>query len=117
MVKTQQILFLCGRLVVRSLFAALTAYCPVKYLVYIGVVTLIPIIGWLRILFVAPRETGPEVFGGKIWWQNIRIIHLVMWTIAAIFLFTKNGKAAAAMLFVDVALGLFAFVLNYSVKK
>ena len=41
------------------------------YLPLLGAIALIPAIGWLTIYFNNSRKTGVEVFGDKIWWNNL----------------------------------------------
>ena len=107
--------FLVGCIGLRSLFVVAVKKIPVKYLPYLGLLALIPIIGWLNILFFNPRTKGPETFGAKIWWGPIRPIHVINYTIFAILAFKKN-KYAYVPLLADVILGLVAFlVYHYSV--
>ena len=55
------------------------------------------------------RKTGPEVFGGKIWWNNLRPIHSLLY-----FLFAYNAingnRNAWQFLLADVIIGLISFL-------
>jgi hypothetical protein len=55
------------------------------------------------------RKTG--AFGGTVWWDRVRVVHAVLWTIAAVL--AANGfRLAAPVLFADAAVGLFAYLWN-----
>lgn len=68
---------------------------------------LVPVIGWLWILFVRPRDTGPEVFGGKIWWNNLRLPHAGLWALTAWLAY--HNSMAWKSLAADTLLGLGAW--------
>ena len=102
------ILFIFGCIGIR--FALV--YLSKNYLDYkniFGIFGLIIGFGFLYIYFNDLRKTGAEVFGDKIWWNNLRPIHATLY-----FLFSYNAinKVANAWiyLFVDVILGLISFL-------
>ena len=105
------ILFLFGCIVIRSLFVYIS-YKYTNFLPLFGILALIPVIGWLNILFFNPRETGPEVFGEKIWWKNIRIIHMLLYFLFAILALTSFKKSWVILL-IDVCIGLLAFLIHH----
>jgi hypothetical protein len=106
-------LFLC--IGTRSLLAYIAYKIDPKYLPYMGVFAMLLVLGWFRIIFFVPRDTGPEVFGGKIWWKDIRPIHMMLWLLFAIFAF-KRSNNAWKFLAIDVMFGLLAFIV-YHVKE
>jgi hypothetical protein len=70
-----------------------------------ALLALLPVIGWLWIYFVSGRETGPEVFGGKIWWNSLRPVHAALWSAFAYM--SYNGMPMAWVpLFTDALIGL-----------
>lgn len=73
-----------------------------------GALALLPVLGWAFIMLVKRRDTGPEVFGGKIWWQSLRIYHALLWTCFAFMAF-KGDPSAYIPLLLDTSLGLLAF--------
>jgi len=79
----------------------------------VGLLALLPVIGWLYIYFVSPRDTGAEVFGGKIWWNYLRVPHAMLWSITA--LYTQRHKSIAWIpLMLDTVLGLTSWLyVNY----
>ena len=103
------LLFLFGCIGSRTLFAYIAKNTKEIYLKYLGFLALIPAIGFAYLFASGKRKTGPEVFGGKIWWNNLRPIHSLLY-----FLFAYNAiignKNAWIFLLVDVILGLIAFL-------
>lgn len=59
--------------------------------------------------------TGPETFGGKIWWNDHRIVHALMYLLFAI-LALQRKKYAWAVLIVDAAYGLIVFLIHHYSK-
>jgi len=80
------------------------------YLKYMGYLSILPAVGFFYLYLTGSRKTGPEVFGDKIWWNDLRPIHGVMY-----FLFAYNainGDAFAWIyLLIDVIIGLVSFLL------
>ena len=106
-------LFLIGCIGSRSLFVILAKYIHTNYLKYLGYLALLPAIGFIFIYFTGTRTTGAEVFGEKIWWNNLRPIHSIVY-----FLFAYNAilgnKQSWIYLLVDVFIGFISFVLHHS---
>lgn len=104
------LLFLFGCIGTRSLLAYLAKNASAKYLMYMGYSALLPAIGFMYIFISGSRKTGAEVFGDKIWWNNLRPIHSLLY-----FLFAYNAingnKDAWLYLFVDVIIGLISFLV------
>jgi len=65
--------------------------------------------------FTGWRTTGPEVFGGKIWWNDHRIVHSLMYLLFAI-LALQRKKYAWIVLLVDAIYGLIVFLVHYYSK-
>ena len=82
----------------------------VTYLKYMGYLSILPAVGFFYLFLTCSRKTGPEVFGDKIWWNDVRPIHGVMY-----FLFAYNAiygdTSAWIYLLVDVVVGLGSFLL------
>jgi hypothetical protein len=112
-IQKRWILFLGGCITVRSLFAYIAKTVNPKWLPYLGALALLPVLGWLYILFVKQRTTGPEVFGGRIWWNWLRPIHIILYTLFALYAFNQNGNAYL-FLVVDVLIGLAAFLHQHA---
>jgi hypothetical protein len=56
------------------------------------------------------RTTGPETFGDKIWWNDLRPVHAVLYLLFTIMVFTSMRKYAWIVLLIDVMIGLTAFI-------
>ena len=110
------ILFLIGCIGTRSLFAYLAKTLPIKYLRYMGFIALVPACGFLYIYLSGIRQTGAEVFGDKIWWNNLRPVHSLLYFLFAYFAINGNQSIAWKILLMDVLIGLISF-LTYHYKK
>ena len=114
---TQQriLMFLIGCIGVRFLFVIIAKYINIKYLGYLGYLALLPATGFIYIYLTGSRKTGAEIFGEKIWWNNLRPVHSILY-----FLFAYNAivgnKNAWIYLLADVLIGLISFLLYHYVK-
>lgn len=82
----------------------------------LGYLALFPVLGWLYIMFISPRDTGPETFGGKIWWGYLRPIHILLYIIFIILALSdnkKNNSNAWIALLIDVIVGLLGFIIYH----
>jgi hypothetical protein len=103
------LLFLFGCIVVRFLFVFIAKKYQ-KYLPYMGGIALLISIGFLYVYFSKSRITGREVFGEKIWWNDLRPIHALLYLLFAVFALNKVSYSWV-ILFVDVLIGLVSFLL------
>ncbi len=79
----------------------------------LGLIALFPTVGFLYFWLTGTRQTGPEVFGDRIWWNSLRPLHALLWgTFAVLALF--ECQYAWILLFVDVIVGITAFTLHHS---
>ena len=103
------LLFLFGCIGSRLLFVYVAKNIKEAYLKYLGFLALGPAIGFIYLFLTGKRKTGPEVFGGKIWWNNLRPVHALLY-----FLFAYNAiignRNAWKFLLVDVIIGLLSFL-------
>lgn len=104
------LLFLIGCIGSRSLLVIIAKNIQVKYLKYMGYLALLVSFGFMYIFLTGSRETGVEVFGEKIWWNNLRPLHSLLY-----FLFAYNAiignRNAWIYLLIDVVIGLFSFLI------
>lgn len=105
-------LFLFGCIGTRIAFTVLSAYSTGGFLQFLGLIALLPVIGWFYLIFIGKRDTGPEVFGGKIWWQSLRPIHMMLWGLFALLAISKYSKAWV-ILAADTTFGLLAFLYHH----
>jgi len=106
------LLFLIGCIGVRSLFVVIAKYINVHYLKYLGYLALLPAIGFIYIFLTGSRKTGAETFGEKIWWNNLRPIHSILYFLFAYNAIIGNRKAWIYLL-IDVLLGLISFLIHH----
>jgi hypothetical protein len=103
-------LFLIGCIGTRLLFVYIAKHVSLKYLPYLGYLALLPAIGFMYIYIFGARNTGAEVFGEKIWWNNLRPLHAVFYTMFAIAAIMGNRNAWIWLL-LDLLLGLVSFFI------
>ncbi len=106
------LLFLIGCIGTRLLLVYIAKNISVNLLKYMGYLLLIPAIGFFYIYFTHSRETGPEVFGSKIWWNDLRPVHGILYLLFAYNAICGN-KNAWIYLFIDVIIGLSAFLIYH----
>lgn len=114
-IQQRMLMFLIGCIGTRSLFVIIAKYINIKYLKYLGYLALLPAVGFMFIYLTGTRKTGAETFGEKIWWNNLRPIHSILY-----FLFAYNAiignKYSWIYLLVDVLFGLTSFLIHHFVN-
>ena len=75
------LLFIIGCIGTRSLFVYVAKNAGPKYLPLLGYLALLPAIGFIYIYLTGSRKTGAEVFGEKIWWNDLRPLHSLIYLI------------------------------------
>ena len=103
------LLFLIGCIGTRTLFVYVAKYAGEKYLPLLGYLALLPAIGFIYIYLTGSRKTGAEVFGEKIWWNDLRPLHSLLYFLFAYNAIIGNNKAWIYLL-VDVIVGLVSFL-------
>ena len=106
------ILFLGVCIMIRLSLVFLAKFINKKYLPYLGYLALIPAIGFLNIYFFSPRETGPEVFGDKIWWNELRIVHAALYLLFANYAIKKKSYSYIPLA-IEVTIGLISFLIKH----
>ena len=104
------LLFIIGCIGTRSLFVYLAKNASSKYLEIFGYLALLPAIGFMYIYLTDSRQTGAEVFGEKIWWNDLRPLHSLLYFLFAYNAIIGNNKAWMYLL-VDVIIGLVSFFI------
>jgi len=103
------LLFIFGCIFIRTLFVIIAKNISLNYLPYLGYLALLPSIGFFYIYLTNSRQTGAEVFGDKIWWNDLRPIHGLLYTTFGILALQKKSYSWTILL-VDVIIGLSAFL-------
>jgi len=106
------LLFLIGCIGTRSILVCISKNIDIKYLPFLGYIALLPAIGFAYIYLTGSRQTGSEVFGEKIWWNNLRPIHSLLYALFAYNAINKNASAWIFLL-IDVILGLISFLIHH----
>ena len=104
------LLFLVGCIGTRTLLVYVAKYTNKTYLMYMGYLALLPAFGFFYLYFTGSRKTGAEVFGDKIWWNNLRPIHGLLYSLFMYNAIIGNQNAWIYLL-VDVLFGFTSFVL------
>jgi len=104
------LLFLIGCIGTRSLFVYLAYMASATYLKYMGYLALLPAIGFFYLFLSGSRKTGGEVFGDKIWWNDLRPVHGTMYLLFAYNAINGNDFAWMYLL-ADVIIGFLSFLI------
>lgn len=106
------LLFLIGCIGTRSLLAYIAYSISPKYLPHLGYIALLPSLGFISIYLFGLRKTGPEVFGERIWWNDLRPVHAALYLLFSIFAIQKKTYAWTFLL-ADVVIGLVSFIVHH----
>ena len=79
---------------------------------FLGYLALLPAIGFTYIYLTGARKTGAEVFGEKIWWNNLRPVHAFLYGAFAYNAINKN-RDSWMILLLDVVVGLAGFLAHH----
>jgi hypothetical protein len=104
------LLFFVGCIGMRILFVFIAKNTSVTYLPYLGYLALLPAVGFIYIYLTGSRKTGQEVFGEKIWWNDLRPLHSLLYFLFAYNAIQRN-KNSWVYLLIDVVFGLFSFLI------
>lgn len=102
------LLFLFGCILIRTILVII-AKNNIDLLPIMGFFSLIISFGFLYIYANDLRKTGDEVFGNKIWWNNLRPIHGLLYGLFGIFALYKEPNSWIILL-IDVIIGLSSFL-------
>jgi hypothetical protein len=106
------LLFLIGCIGFRTALVFIAKAISLEYLPFMGYMALLPAIGLTYIYLTGSRKTGGEVFGDKIWWNDLRPLHAIFYFM---FAFSAINKQSTAWIYlaVDVIIGLFTFLIHH----
>jgi hypothetical protein len=109
------LLFIFGCIGLRILFVVIAKNIDIKLLPYLGYVALLFVTGFIYIFVTGSRKTGVEVFGGKIWWNDLRPLHALMYSLFAYNAINKNPNSWMFLL-IDVIIGLISFLFFHYIN-
>lgn len=103
------LLFLLGCIPLRIGFVLISKNYT-NYLKVMSYFALMISIGFFYIFLSGARKTGRETLGDKIWWNNLRPVHGLLYLLFALYAF-QGKKEAWIFLLIDVLLGLSSFLV------
>jgi hypothetical protein len=86
------------------------AYKYPKLLRPLGFMALVIAFGFMYIYMNGLRKTGAEVFGERIWWNDLRPVHSLLWGTFAYMAINNMHEHAWKVLLLDVSIGFTAYV-------
>jgi hypothetical protein len=104
------LMFLIGCMGARTLLVILAKNIKKDYLPIMGYLALLLGCGFLFLYFTGYRDTGREVLGDKIWWNDLRPIHAILIISFSYLAINKSDKAWIVLL-IDLLFGLTSFLL------
>lgn len=110
------LLFLFGCIPTRLALVYLAKNIPIMYLHLLGYITLMIGLSFAYLFLSGSRKTGPEVFGDKIWWNNLRPIHATFYLIFSYYAINKIREGWIYLLY-DAIVGLCSFVLFHFINN
>jgi len=108
----RMLMFLVGCIGTRSLLVYIAKTVDLQYLPYLGYLALLPAVGFMYIFVTGIRKTGLEVFGEKIWWNNLRPVHALLYALFSYNAIHKNRESWKFLL-ADVVFGLVNFLWHH----
>lgn len=82
-----------------------------QWLYYMGALALIPATGFLLIYMFGLRKTGVEVNGDLIWWNELRPVHALLYTLFAFYAMNGLRSEATNVLLFDVLIGVTSWAI------
>ena len=110
------LLFLFGCIPTRLALVYLAKNISIEYLPALGYITLIIGISFTYLFLTGTRKTGLEVFGDKIWWNDLRPIHGMFYLIFSYHAINKLRDGWFYLLY-DVIFGLFSFLIFHYINN
>jgi len=105
-------LFFCIGL--RLLFVYLAKNMSLMILQLMGIMAIIISIGFMYTALFKYKKGDLGVTGGKVWWNEMRVFHSIIYSLFAYLALTKNQNIAWKILLFDVLVGLGTFIIHYT---
>lgn len=110
------LLFLVGCIGTRALLVYIAKNVSIEHLRYLGILALLPAIGFFYLYLSGTRKIGAEVFGDKIWWDCLRPIHGILYLLFAVNAIRGNPDSWKYLL-ADVIFGLISFTVYHTMIR
>ena len=107
------LLFLLFCITARVLLVILAKYVDKYYLPYLGGIAVLIAVSFLVIYLGEYRQTGLETLGQTIWWNNLRLVHAVLYLTFAVLAFRQNDYSWVPLA-VDVVIGFTSCISDIS---
>ena len=107
--KILNFLFLC--IPSRLLLALIAKVIDPVYLPFMAILTIFISIGFF-INFIKYKKNSKGFFGGKVWWNNYRLVHSFCYALFSVLASLKYNKSWIVLL-IDALLGFIFFVNKY----
>lgn len=101
-------LFIFACIPLRIIIALIPLYIEANWLFYYSFILFVIGVSFLYLYFTNNRQSAFEA-GGITWWAKYRIVHGLLYLIAAYFAYYQNRNASIPLI-VDVIFGSFLFV-------
>lgn len=111
-IKKRFLLFLFGCIGSRIALTIFIKNQKVNNLPIFGYLGLTISFGFLYIYLTDSRKTGGEVFGDKIWWNELRVVHGLLYLCFSIYSIKKKNYSWIPLL-IDVSIGLISFLFYH----
>ena len=108
--QSRQLYFWLGCIPTRIILVLIAYFLPLNYLPYYGIVTLLISLGFIRAFFFSNKNVG--FFKGDIWWNNLRLVHAVLYLSFSIGAFLEF-EYSWVFLLIDVIIGMISFINEY----
>lgn len=115
-IRKRQLLFVFGCIPIRLLLIYIVKIVDIHYLPYLGFFSIFPSIGFILLYLINGRKKGLETFGEPIWWNELRVIHGILYLLFTIYAFKKKRKFASSALLIDVSIGFISFLMYHFLK-
>lgn len=86
-----------------------------QLLVKLAPLAFLPALGFMVIFVFGLRKSGPETFGDAIWWNNLRPVHAMLYSLFAYSAMTRQA-GSWQYLYADVTIGLLAWIIHHTAK-
>ena len=108
-------LFLCFCIPSRLLILYTAKVIPLDYLPILGYITFIIASSFTYIFLSGSRKRGLETIGVKIWWNELRPVHALLYFLFSYYAIHKIRCGWLYLLY-DICIGLFSFLIFHYVK-
>jgi hypothetical protein len=104
--------FLLGCFPARLVLAFLAYILPITFLPILGMFVGIIALGFFYNYLFSRSTVG--FFGGKVWWEHLRLVHSLILGLFSYLALTDNSKGYIVLV-IDAFIGLVSFLAKYNI--